>query len=190
MEIIPLIKIRKNRIINEIDDIDTYLEKIKPKKLYILDLDGIERNKPNLCTFQRLSKIYDIWVDNGPRNLGDIVDILMSGAEKITITSDLYDDLHIEQIRYITENMIYEKIDISEKDEKSIVFSSKSFDGFVNLNNRSELEKDFFSKEIIKKHIQKKPIYVYENDSKNIEYWKKIGDINFLVDLERFQGFI
>ena len=55
------------------------------KKIYIFDMDGLEKDKPNLCTYQRLSSFVELWVDNGPRNIGDVVDSTMAGATDITL---------------------------------------------------------------------------------------------------------
>ena len=81
MELIPLIKLKKRKVIGfNKSDLKDILKDIKDdEKIYILDFDGIERDKPNFCTFQRISGSYELWVDFGPRNLGDVVDAVMYG---------------------------------------------------------------------------------------------------------------
>ena len=56
MEIIPLIRMEKRKILDDALS-DNVLEQIDEEQIiYILDMDGIEKDKPNLCTYQRLSK--------------------------------------------------------------------------------------------------------------------------------------
>ena len=85
MEIIPLIRMEKRKILDDALS-DNVLEQIDEEQIiYILDMDGIEKDKPNLCIYQRLSKSHDLRIDNGPRNLGDVVDATMAGATDITL---------------------------------------------------------------------------------------------------------
>ena len=67
MELVPLIYVKNRKIHAEKDgkDIspDEVLERIsKDRKIYVLDIDGIEKNKPNLCLYPKLSEHYEIWV--------------------------------------------------------------------------------------------------------------------------------
>jgi len=65
MEIIPLINLKRRKIIEPKHasnlSLKKILERYKNKKLYILDYDGLEKNKPNLCLYQKLSKYHEIW---------------------------------------------------------------------------------------------------------------------------------
>ena len=55
------------------------------KKLYIYDSDAIKKGKPNIQFYQKLSGSYEILVDAGPRDIGDVVDYLTAGAETIIL---------------------------------------------------------------------------------------------------------
>jgi len=61
MKIIPLIHLKKGKMIgpkhSDNFSLTDLLERYKDDDLYILDQDGIEKNKPNLCIYQKLSKM-------------------------------------------------------------------------------------------------------------------------------------
>ena len=123
MDIVPLIKMKNRKTVDEKSTLafDIIKEFDEEQIIYILDLDGINKNKPNLCTYQKVSKNYSIWVDNGPRNIGDVVDSFMAGATAITINKDLFSDLNIASIRDITENKIYLNLDFKQQSVLSTV---------------------------------------------------------------------
>ena len=192
MEIIPLIKLKKRKIIDEDESSsDNIFEQIDEEQLlYILDLDGIEKDKPNLCTYQKLSKSYELWIDNGPRNLGDVVDAFMAGATRITIRKDLCLQLDIPSIREITENKIY--ININLEDQKTQVSEDMFYheiDGLVNFNNREKIRLDFRYSEFLKQFSIKNKIYSYESDPLTVSYWKNYGVEGLLVEIKKLQEF-
>lgn len=192
MEIIPLIKLKKRKIIDEDESSsDNIFEQIDENQLiYILDLDGIEKDKPNLCTYQKLSKSYELWIDNGPRNLGDVVDAFMAGATRITIRKDLCLQLDIPSIREITENKIY--ININLEDQKTQVSEDMFYheiDGLVNFNDREKIRLDFRYSELLKQFSIKNKIYSYESDPLNVSYWKNYGMEGLLVEIKKLQEF-
>lgn len=192
MEIIPLIKLKKRKIIDTNSSLtDNILEQIDEEQvIYILDIDGIEKDKPNLCTYQRLSKSHALWVDNGPRNLGDVVDAFMAGATRITIRKDLCLRLNIPSIREITENKIY--ININLENQKTYIPEDLFYheaDGLVNFNNREKIRLDFRYSDFLKQFITKNKIYSYESNSRNIFYWKNYGMDGLLVEIKKLQEF-
>ncbi len=192
MEIIPLIKLKKRKIIDEDESSsDNIFEQIDEEQLlYILDLDGIEKDKPNLCTYQKLSKSYELWIDNGPRNLGDVVDAFMAGATRITIRKDLCLQLDIPSIREITENKIY--ININLEDQKTHASEDMFYheiDGLVNFNNREKIRTDFRYNDFLKQFSIKNKIYSYESDPLNVSYWKNYGMEGLLVEIKKLQEF-
>ena len=139
MDLLPLIYMKNRKIhlekpSNSIPLKDFLKQAEAIKKLYILDLDGIEKDKPKLCTYQRLSSYVDLVVDFGPRNLGDVVDATMAGATDITLRKNLCPQLHIPDIKVITENKIYKNVDFAEE----LFFDDA--EGVVNFNSRGEIE--------------------------------------------------
>ena len=188
MDLIPLIYMKKRKIhVEKTQSSITLKEFLKQvegeKKIYIFDLDGIEKDKPNLCTYQRLSGSQELWVDNGPRNLGDIVDATMAGATDITLRKNLCAQLYVSEIKEITENKIYENIDFDEE------LSFGDADGLVNFNSREEIERNFKHSDFLKKRGLKNKIYSYETDLENRAYWERFGVEGLLVDLNKLKEF-
>ena len=152
MDLISLIymkdrEIHTGKISDPISIIDFLKQAEEIKKIYILDLDGIERDKPNLCTYQRLAGQIDFWVDSGPRDTGDIVDAIMFGATDITLRKKLCPNLQVSDIKEISENKIYEKIDFTEE------LPFNDIDGFVNFNRKEEIEGNFEYGDKLKRKI-------------------------------------
>jgi len=191
MEIIPCVTLKnykkKNYSIFS-ESIPKYIK--EGEKLYILDLDGIEKNKPSLCFYQKFSSIYDLWIDCGPRNIGDVVDIFMTGATGVTIRRTLSSSLNITDIRDISENKVYLNIDGSDfKNFKSDSSFLKDFDGFVNFKNKEEIEQDI-EFDNYKNEIQMlNKIYFYENNANNKSFWEGLGAKGLLVDIDKLKEF-
>ncbi len=192
MEIIPLIKLKKRKLLDHPkSSLKEILKEIdENEKIYILDLDGIEKDKPNLCTFQRLSDSYDLWVDFGPRNIGDIVDAVMAGTTAITLRVPLCPKIEISEIRDITENKIFTNIDFEYQGKYNFgdLYIQLS-DGFVTFNTRELIESNFKNSDFLKTISMKKNIYIYNSDLKNSSYWKRFGVKGLLVDLDKIKEF-
>jgi len=156
--------------------------------IYILDLDGIDNDKPNLCTFQKSSRDYQLWVDFGPRNLGDMVDVFMAGVERATIRPNLWPNLNIAEIRDISDNKIYIHIDIKKDHSTKEVFDYGP-DGLVTLDGKGVIENNFKYSDYLRQYGLKKELYSYENDPKNINYWKALGVKTLLVDVDKYMDF-
>jgi len=192
MEIVPLIKLKKRKILGYPKSFlkDILKEINEDEKIYILDLDGIEKDKPNFCTFQSLSDSYDLWVDFGPRNLGDVVDAVLAGANTITLRKSLWPNVELSDIKDITENEIFLNIDIGFKGKYDFKDMYKQqLDGFVNFYSREEIESSFQNSDYFKTIAKRKNTYIYELDLKNISFWKGFGIKGVLVDFEKFKEF-
>lgn len=187
MEFIPLITMKSRNIAEEQSKLlEAFLtEDETDKTLYILDLYGINKDKPNLCTYQKLSKDYDLWIDSGPRNLGDVVDVFMTGANAITLRKTTWSNIDISTIREISENKIYLNIEKNIFDE--LIFYNN--DGLVNFTSKEDLENDFKYEQMLKQLVSKNNVYFYENDVRNLAYWKAYGVKNLLVDIDKMGDF-
>ena len=186
MKIIPLITIKKGELLtsdfNKI--IKDTLDKYKDKILYLYDLDGINRNKPNLCLFQKLSKTHELWVDAGPRSIGDIVDVIVSGASKITIRLDLFELSDILSINEILENEIY--LSITDKNNSKHNNIKKNLDILKLVNDKiiSKIENKY-------KNLQDfldEESYIYissKNDVKKI----KTNISGYIIDIEKIEEY-
>jgi hypothetical protein len=192
MEIIPLIKLKKRKIIDYpksfLKDISNEID--ENEKVYILDFDGIDKNKPNFCTVQKLASSFDLWFDFGPMNLGDIVDAIMTGASSITLRKTHWPNSLVSDIKDITDNKIFTNIDFEYKgkyDFKDIF--REQVDGFVNFFSRKEVESSFQNSDYLKTISKKNNIFTYESNLKNIAYWKGFGVKGVLVDFYKYKEF-
>ena len=162
----------------------------KDVKIYVLDGDGIEKDKPNLCLYQKLSKAHPLWVDTGPRVLGDIVDVIMAGATNITLRNNILHDLDVSSIKEITENKIYAGVDLKSKDGRNTErFPFYDFDGLVVLDGKHQVERDFKFESFLKNFCTKHEVYAYERDPKNINYWQNMGITGLLVQINKIKEF-
>ena len=188
MNLVPLIHMKNRKIYLEEGGppitFKEFLNKIEGEpKIYIFDIDGIEKDKPNLCTYQRVSGAHELWVDFGPRNLGDVVDATMAGATDITLRKNLSPQLTISEIREITENKIY--ADDAFREDPSFY----DFDGLVTFKIRQELESSFKFDHSFKNIVSKLDIYSYDSDINNFTYWKDFGIRGLLIDISKIQEF-
>ena len=195
MNLVPLIQMKKRKIyVDEGKNPIGYKEFLKKfeedKKIYILDWDGIEKDKPNLCTFQRLSPLYELWVDFGPRDLGDVVDAFLAGATEITLRNHLCPQLAISDIRKLSENKIYAHIDFENMNLQNIddIFFNDS-DGLINLNNKAKIDQDLRYSDFLNSLKMKNKLYSYDSNPENLSYWKKFGAEGLLVDINKFEEF-
>lgn len=189
MEIIPLIHFKKRKIQitqngKETKTEDFIKEHTNIQKIYILDHDGIEKDKPNLCSFPKLSEKYETWIDTRPVTLGDVVDTVMAGANTITIRQNLWQTLDIERIREITENQIYAELDITTLKEENETLVFKKADGFVLFNTVEQIEEDYRYGSILREISSNYKTYVYDPDKKNMSFWEKRKVHGLLVELE------
>ncbi len=195
MEIIPLIYLKKRKIVAEKEgdwlSINEVLERVdKDEKIYVLDIEGIEENKPNLCLYPKLSENHKIWVDAGPRVLGDVIDSIMAGATNITVRKKIWSELDISSIREITESEVYVDIGPKSQDIQRIDFPlSHDINGLVLFNNKNQIETDFKYGSFLKNLCIKYKIYAYESNSKNFSYWKTLGVAGLLIDIRKSREF-
>src|SRR5579863_10393989 len=56
-------------------------------RLYVVDLDGIERDSPQLDYLQEMSRDGELWVDGGVRTADQAIDILVAGASRAVLSS-------------------------------------------------------------------------------------------------------
>jgi uncharacterized protein related to proFAR isomerase len=61
--------------------------------VYLMDIDGIERNRPQYSLIKELSKEAELWVDAGTRAPDSLIDIFVAGAEKAVISTKTMEGL-------------------------------------------------------------------------------------------------
>jgi len=57
-------------------------------RLYLVDLDGIERGDPQLAYLQELSRDIPLWVDAGVPTAESAIDIVVAGAERAVLSTE------------------------------------------------------------------------------------------------------
>jgi hypothetical protein len=191
MEIIPIITLKNNKIQDDLisfDNISQYFN--EGEKIYVLDLDGIEKNKPNLCWYQKVSNSFDLWIDGGSRKFGDLVDIFMQGANAITVRRALIPKLNISDIKEISENKIYVNLDFKDliKFNDYDLFLAKS-DGIVNFNSKEKIEEEPRRVEYLKEIKIKTKVYCYESKVENRYFWEQFNVDGLIVDAKRIKEF-
>lgn len=190
MDVFPLIYIKYRKILDAMGGnvlaINELPESSDGEIVYVKDFDGIVKDAPNLNLYQKLSDKHDLWVDAGPRTFGDVVDIIMAGANRITITGNLFPMKEISNIKELTDSMIYTNVDL-EKETDMAFNPPLGIDGFVVSNNKNQIELDFKNGELLKTICSKYKLYATEEDEKNISYWKNIGVAGVLLDFERLK---
>jgi len=55
--------------------------------LYVVDLDGLEHQEPQLDYLQEISRDMTMWVDGGVRTADQAIDILVAGARRAVLSS-------------------------------------------------------------------------------------------------------
>lgn len=86
-DIIPLLllkgrtSLRREYSKKELSALSKALRKKDYEKLYIMDLDGLERNKPQLDIVQSLCDDFAIFYEAGPRKGANIIDLIIAGSE-------------------------------------------------------------------------------------------------------------
>jgi len=110
MDHYPYLHVARGRLLSHdteytVRDVAKHLPKDAP--LYLLDTDGIATNRPNYNTYQRLSSQADLWIDAGPRDINDLVDLVMAGATAIIIRPTLWPNPDINAILDVTDLNLY-----------------------------------------------------------------------------------
>jgi len=193
MKIIPLIYFQKRKIYAEKNSEILSLKELlacidKDTELYVCDKDGVDKDKPNLCTYPKLAEHCKIWVDWGPRTLGDVVDVVMAGATSITLRRNLWPKLESSNIREITESNIYETIDPQNITDKTSSFSSSAdVDGYVVSSYKEKFKRNFIYDEAIKNICKRFNVLIIESDESFFPFWKNIGVSTLLIELNTWK---
>jgi len=188
MNIVPLISIKKGDIYNgdngtvlSLDDLFGSAE--KDTMLYVLDLDGIEHNNPNLELYQRLSEQYTLWIDNGPRRIDDVMDTIMAGATNLTLRLQYWPTMNLSEVNELTDDEVYLAYDLSSPESsRSIPFD---ITGIVVFNEPPHDETEFLTTSHLKNRATTLKTYLYTAPPDAKGYWENQGLTGILVDLKK-----
>lgn len=196
MEIMPLIYIKRRKKYsdyknnNKLSDEDIIKVLSENKKLYLFDIDGITENKPNLCSYQRFSALAELWIDAAPRNLGDIVDNLMAGGNNIIIQEKKWIDGGFSEIKMITHNNVFYRLDFeNEKPNFYDIISKPDIDGIVIPKNHENIRDNYSIDNYIKTLAEKTTTYGFEDNPKDLVYWRKINAKGVFVEIDKIEEF-
>jgi uncharacterized protein related to proFAR isomerase len=115
--VIPAISIRKRRVVvvnngryeplTDVDDKELSLYDFvamfldQYSTILVLDIDGIERRKPQLTQIQTVTQLKNVWWDPGVRSLEDMMDTFTAGANRVVVgTKSIW---NIEELRSCQE---------------------------------------------------------------------------------------
>ncbi len=141
MEELPLVYLSRGKIIegkNRFNAVDKLKEmKKERKKVYVLDLDGVKRNRPNLDIYKKVSHKPFLWIDALPRYLEDVMDLVVVGADKITV-GDIMDDEELKKIREMCDGELF----LRGKDETETAKKAAElgFDGIVTVSPKEKVD--------------------------------------------------
>ncbi len=195
MVIIPTIHLYERAIYDKIDGkiipLDALFDNISSeKKVYIVDHDGLEKDNPNLCLYPKLSDRYAIWVDSGPKTLGDVVDILMAGATAITLRQDIWRGMGVSSIKEITENEVFFYADVLTNTAlKPAIETFGQETGTVLFTNNDTSLAEFRVNSYLLKAEKGYKVYIYDAALERISYWKNKKITGLITDLSKWQEF-
>lgn len=184
MQIIPILNLHRDTIEN-ISSLLDELKKLPVKQLYVYDLSGIQKNEPQVDTYQRLSAFFDIWVDAGPRDTDDIVDDLFTGANRIIIRPHLWMEEDIKEVHHLTENEIF--FFMTEKDLQQVDLTPFQDPYGMILNASSTKPLPLSQKNMIKTMMQMHPFYVFQPNIKDNEFYENINLLGVIIDREEIE---
>jgi hypothetical protein len=84
------------------------------RRIYVVDLEGVQKNEPQLDLWQELSREADLWIDGGVQ-LGDqAIDILVSGARRAVLsTSRIRTPEELDKAWKLSQELAFE-IEVSQ----------------------------------------------------------------------------
>jgi hypothetical protein len=192
MNIVPLISIKKGRILDgkdgnliSIDDLFKQVE--KDTMIYVFDLDGIEHNNPSLDLYQKLTEHCILWIDDGPRRLDDVMDTIMAGATNITLREELWPEMDLSGVFELTDDEVYIGIKSTYSQQSlTLPFSNQNI-GVVVFSQELQTNDDFSSTRFLKDLALKHKIYLYNVSQNTILQGDGRGIAGILIDLNKKQ---
>ncbi|MBP1662405.1 MAG: hypothetical protein H6P94_654 [Thermoplasmatales archaeon] len=187
MNIVPLVCLKNARLYdgkegNEVS-LDNVLRQVeKDSMLYVLDLDGIERDNPNLEMYQRLAEHCVLWIDNGPRRIDDVMDTIMSGATNLTLREELWPAMDMSGVQELTDDEIYLDKTRQYQEQKSLHIGYSGDVGII-----------VFDETVAYGGLPKEPMgiqkrYLYTNSLENVSLWTEQGLGGIIIDLKKKTG--
>lgn len=73
---------------------------------YVIDINGLLKNRPQINLIQEMSKGKNLWVESGVRLAEDAIDVLMAGAEYAVLNSVLVGLDELKKICALSQNIM------------------------------------------------------------------------------------
>ncbi|HXQ48412.1 MAG TPA: HisA/HisF-related TIM barrel protein [Thermoplasmata archaeon] len=79
------------------------------ERLYVVDLDGVDRDQPQLDYLQEIARGGEIWVDAGVRTADQAIDVLVAGAQRAVLsTAFLRSDRELRKAWRLSSDLVFE----------------------------------------------------------------------------------
>jgi hypothetical protein len=79
------------------------------ERLYVVDLDGIDRDQPQLDYLQEIAQGGEIWVDAGVRTADQAIDVLVAGAQRAVLsTAFLRAERELRRAWRLSSDLVFE----------------------------------------------------------------------------------
>jgi hypothetical protein len=195
MKLIPLIRTKEIGKTKQIADIYASLNKKDGAitSAYLLDEGGIKKNQPSLSLYQYTQRWFNTIVDAGCQHVGDVVDVLLAGADIVVIRPNLWREPDFLSVRDISESKLYVWYDPLEK-EKDTAFASALItkaDGLIVYTDHLSTALPFEVRDKIKGLISTHPaeeILLFDSFQTHERELSTYGLNSMIVDLSRIVG--
>jgi len=193
MKYIPLIRTKEIKKQNQIADLFSTINTNERtvSSVYLLDEQGIRKNHPSLSIHQYAHRWFDTIVDAGCHHIGDVVDILLAGAQIVVIRPTHWKEPDFLSIRDISESEIYMWYEFNEERNNKRI-STKFYaqaDGIIlnieNVSNplpftvRDEL-RILCTKHPVEKIVIFDPLQTHERELDSFDFKTMIVNIDLL----------
>ncbi|HEV8361324.1 MAG TPA: HisA/HisF-related TIM barrel protein [Candidatus Thermoplasmatota archaeon] len=111
--VVPTVYLRKRKLVRADgaptgEDVVPAVRSLAAKGLVcIVDLDGLARNKADLDTLRKVADKGNVWVDAGSRYATDAMDLIVAGAERVTLRwSALVDEEELREAQAVSDALV------------------------------------------------------------------------------------
>ena len=195
MKYIPLLQTDHFRNSKQISDLFSELntDGRTVSSAYILDTAGIKKNRPSLSLHQYAHRWFDTFVDAGCPHVGDVVDVLLAGADIVVLRPGIWQEIDYRSIRDISESKIYTWFDpLQEQQRKkdtTPLFSNG--DGIIFYLDHLPSPLSFGIRDKIKSIVSSystENIVVFDPMKKHEKEWGLFGLETVIVDSSQMVG--
>jgi len=192
MNIVPLVHVKKGRLHDGLDggplSVDEVFARVKKDTmLYVLDADGIDHDNPDLELYQQLTEHCDLWVDDGPRRIDDVMDTIMAGATNLTIRPERWPQVSIDEIFDLTDGEVFYAMTVG-KDQLQSSNTTPQGVGIVAFAEPTQSREDFTTASRLKEIGTKQKLYLYTPHTVTPSGWEEQSLAGLVVDLKNFGG--